>query len=76
MQKILECSDLEKTFSSKTSFVRAVDGVSLSVERGECYGLVGESGSGKSVTVKTIMGILDSNGVIDSGQIIYRYPQC
>jgi peptide/nickel transport system ATP-binding protein len=57
---ILEVEDLTTTFSSPRGKVRAVDGVSLSIERGRTLGLVGESGSGKSVLSRSIMGLLGS----------------
>ena len=47
-------------------------GISLDVYRGESLAIVGESGSGKSVCVKTTMGLLDANGFIDSGRILYE----
>ena len=65
--KILECSNLTKIFSSQKTVVRAVDGVSLSINRGECYGLVGESGSGKS-TLGNLICALENP---DSGEIFF-----
>ena len=71
--RVLYIRDLNISFKTGYGTVRAIRGVRLDLFKGETIAIVGESGSGKSVTVKTIMGILDSNGVIDSGQIIYRY---
>ncbi|MBO4919258.1 MAG: ABC transporter ATP-binding protein [Erysipelotrichaceae bacterium] len=71
--RVLYIRDLNISFQTAYGTVRAIRGVRLDLFKGETIAIVGESGSGKSVTVKTIMGILDSNGVIDSGQIIYRY---
>lgn len=68
MQKILECADLCKTFSSKKGHIRALDGVSFSVNKGECYGLVGESGSGKS----TLGNLICSLEKPDSGKILFE----
>ena len=71
--RVLYIRDLSISFQTAYGTVRAIRGVRLDLFKGETLAIVGESGSGKSVTVKTIMGILDSNGVIDSGSIIYRY---
>ncbi|MEZ5381310.1 MAG: ABC transporter ATP-binding protein [Microthrixaceae bacterium] len=54
---LLEVTDLRTAFNSPRGLVRAVDGLSLTVERGKTLGLVGESGSGKSVTSRSIMGL-------------------
>ncbi|MBR0417559.1 MAG: ABC transporter ATP-binding protein [Erysipelotrichaceae bacterium] len=71
--RVLYIRNLSISFKTAYGTVRAIRGVRLDLFKGETIAIVGESGSGKSVTVKTIMGILDSNGMIDSGQIIYRY---
>ena len=47
-QKIVECKNVFKSFSTKNGITNAVNGVNLSINKGECYGLVGESGCGKS----------------------------
>ena len=67
MENLLEIKNLTKNFSSKNGSVCAVDGVSLSIARGECYGLVGESGSGKS-TLGNLVCALESS---DSGEIFF-----
>lgn len=54
---ILEISGLKKHFVLKGSVVRALDGVDLSVKRGECVGIVGESGSGKTTLARLILGV-------------------
>ncbi|MDO4198519.1 MAG: ABC transporter ATP-binding protein [Erysipelotrichaceae bacterium] len=71
--RVLYIRDLNISFRTGYGVVRAIRGVKLDLFKGETIAIVGESGSGKSVTVKTIMGILDSNGTIDSGSIIFRY---
>ncbi|MBR0099252.1 MAG: ABC transporter ATP-binding protein [Treponema sp.] len=68
MEEIFKCVDLVKTFSGKSGAVRAVDGISFSVGRGEVFGLVGESGSGKS----TLGNLLCSLENPDSGKIFFE----
>jgi oligopeptide/dipeptide ABC transporter ATP-binding protein len=68
----LVVNELESRFTTPRSVVRAVDGVSFSVGRGEVVGLVGESGCGKSATCLSIMGLLPKpHGRIASGKIVF-----
>ncbi len=69
---VLKIDNLRVSFRSLTGMVQAVRGVSLEVNKGETVAIVGGSGSGKSVTVKTIMGILSRNAVIEEGTIMYE----
>jgi oligopeptide transport system ATP-binding protein len=66
---LLEVKDLHTSFFTDAGEVRAVNGISFSLERGKVLGIVGESGSGKSVTAYSIMQILAATGEIVSGSI-------
>ena len=66
---LLEINDLHTSFFTDAGEVKAVNGVSFSLERGKVLGIVGESGSGKSVTAYSIMQILASTGKTVSGSI-------
>ncbi len=68
---LLELHDLHTFFTTKRGIVKAVNGVSYSVEAGRTLGVVGESGSGKSVSAMSILQLLDGNGYIDSGSIMF-----
>lgn len=72
-ETILSIKDLSISFQTALGNVDAIRGVELDLKRGETLAIVGESGSGKSVTMKAVMGILSSNGVINSGQIDFTY---
>lgn len=69
---VLDVKDLAVTFGTHTGLVKAVDGVSYQVRRGEILGLVGESGSGKSVSSLAIMGLIDAPGRIARGSIHFE----
>ncbi len=66
---LLEVNDLRTSFFTAAGEVKAVNGVSFSLDRHKVLGIVGESGSGKSVTAYSIMQILDTNGRIVGGSI-------
>ena len=69
---LLELKNLKTFFATKRGTVKAVNGVSYSLDAGKVLGVVGESGSGKSVTAYSIMRILEKNGRITEGKILYK----
>ena len=69
MSSLLSVNNLKVQFSSRKSFVTAVDDFSLTINPGECVGLVGESGCGKTTTGLAIMRLLPNNGHIAGGTI-------
>jgi len=71
-ETILSVRDLDVKFNLRGRKLHAIRGVSLDLYMGESLAIVGESGSGKSVFVKTFMGLLDANGWIDNGSIMYK----
>ncbi|WP_294378483.1 ABC transporter ATP-binding protein [uncultured Clostridium sp.] len=72
-EKILSIKDLSISFKTSAGSVNAIRGIELDLYRGETIAIVGESGSGKSVTMKAVMGILSSNGEVNSGSINFSY---
>ena len=69
---LLEVNDLKTYFRTDDGIVKAVDGVSFSVEKGKTLGIVGESGCGKSVTCLTIMGLNNRKTTISSGEAMWK----
>ncbi|SMC55714.1 ABC transporter ATP-binding protein [Papillibacter cinnamivorans] len=70
-KNLLEIKDLKVSFFTSAGEVKAVDGISYSLEKGRVMGIVGESGSGKSVEAYSIMGLLQSPGKVVGGSIIF-----
>lgn len=68
---ILSAKDVEVKFRVRKNFLTAIRGVSLDLYEGETFAIVGESGSGKSVFTKTFTGMLETNGEISRGSIMY-----
>lgn len=69
---ILEVNGLRMHYLLKKRVVKAVDGVSFSINEGETFGLVGESGCGKSATCRSIIGLIHKPGKIVDGSIKYK----
>ena len=68
---LLEVKNLHTYFTTKKGIVKAVNDVTYSLEAGKTLGIVGESGSGKSVSAMSIIKLLDGNGYIESGSIVF-----
>ena len=75
MPKLLETVDLVTNFYTYEGVVKALNKVSLVVDHGSTFGLVGESGCGKSVTVRSIMRIVQEPGRIEGGKVIVYFDQ-
>ncbi len=69
---LLSINNLQVCFSSKLGPLKAVDDVSYCVNKGETLGIVGESGCGKSVTSLALIGLLEENGSIEKGSILFN----
>jgi oligopeptide/dipeptide ABC transporter ATP-binding protein len=67
---MLEVRDLHVQITSRRGLVRAVDGVSFEVAKGDALGIVGESGSGKSMTLRAILGVLPPEAHVTAGQVL------
>jgi len=67
----LDVNDLSVEFRTRNGIVKALEKVSIHVDKGEVLGIVGESGSGKSVTAYTIIGLLDSAGLATNGKAAF-----
>ena len=68
----MEIKNLNISFSIEDELFRAVHDVNLSLEKGKVLGIVGESGCGKSVTAMSVIKLLASNAVIESGEILFK----
>jgi peptide/nickel transport system ATP-binding protein len=70
--RLLEVTDLNTAFKTPRGLARAVNGVSIVLERGKTLGVVGESGSGKSVLSRSIMGLLPKQNVVREGSVRFE----
>jgi oligopeptide/dipeptide ABC transporter ATP-binding protein len=71
-EPLLEVRDLKVSFRTEDGIVRAVDGVSFEVAQGETLGIVGESGSGKSVTMMSVIRLINDPNARFEGEVIYQ----
>ena len=69
---LLEVNNLNTHFFTRNGVIKAVDGISFSLEKGEILGIVGESGAGKSITGFSMLGLIDKPGKIVDGEIIFN----
>ena len=71
-EPLLEVRDLKVHFPTPDGLVKAVDGLSFSIHRGETFGIVGESGSGKSVTCLTALGLTNRKSAQIDGEVVFK----
>ena len=72
-EPVLKVEDLQTYFFTRSGIVKAVDGISFELQKGETLGIVGESGSGKSMTAWSILGLVPKPaGRIVGGRILYQ----
>ena len=70
--RLLEINKLHTYFSTRKGLIKAVNGVSFTIDEGKTLGLVGESGSGKSQTAMSILRLFEPNQKIYEGEILYK----
>ncbi len=68
-EPVLSVRNLQVEFATRRSVLRAIDGISFDIAKGEVLGVVGESGAGKSVTGLAVIGLIDPPGRIAGGEI-------
>src|SRR5512132_110148 len=71
-ERLIEVNGLKVQFATEDGMVRAVDGVSFELSRGQVLGIVGESGSGKSVTAMTLLGLTRDRNTRFEGEVLYK----
>src|SRR5262245_48350206 len=71
-EPLIEVKDLHVEFDVRAGVVRAVDGLNMTIYRGQTLGVIGESGCGKSVTARAILNMIPKPGKVTKGQILYH----
>ncbi|MBI4927290.1 MAG: ABC transporter ATP-binding protein [Anaerolineae bacterium] len=71
-EKLIEITDLRVQFDVRAGIVKAVDGLDLTINRGQTVGVIGESGCGKSVTARAILQMVPKPGKVATGSILYH----
>lgn len=72
LEPLLEVTDLKTYFSVREGVVRAVDGLTMTLAKGQTTAVVGESGSGKSITARSVMQLIPKPGKIVGGSIVFH----
>lgn len=72
---LVEIKDLKVEFDVRDGIVKAVDGATFEIRRGQTMGVIGESGCGKSMTAKAVMNMIPRPGKIVGGEILYHRPE-
>src|SRR4030065_2336074 len=70
-EPLIEVKDLRVEFDVRAGIVKAVDGFTMTINRGKTVGVIGESGCGKSMTARAILNMIPKPGKITNGEIIY-----
>ena len=71
-EPLIEVKNLRVEFDVRAGVVKAVDGLTMTINRGKTLGVIGESGCGKSVTARAILNMIPKPGKITNGEIIYH----
>jgi peptide/nickel transport system ATP-binding protein len=71
-EQLLEVNDLKVSFRTEDGIVKAVDGISFTLTQGEVLGIVGESGSGKSVTMMSVLRLINDPNMRVEGEVLYK----
>ncbi|MHA2071166.1 MAG: ATP-binding cassette domain-containing protein, partial [Candidatus Thorarchaeota archaeon] len=72
---LLDIRGLKTSFYTYEGVVKALDGITVQLKKGDTLAFVGETGCGKSVTAKSVMRLVDSPGRIEAGEVIFRHKK-